>query len=289
MARTPLFNQFVVLPFTPLQWWLALFVFVISAIWMVLASALPLPPGLGEAVKFIGYCFCCVVSVRLCARPVARWHLGLHGAAPASAGGQARPHWLKTAAVTAIALVLLLLLAKIFIRSSDAAAYSITKVFQSLGFGQSVANDVWIALTVTAFAPLGEEFLFRALIMRSLYDGLRKFRHTWLQCLSKPALALAVAVLVSSIAFADSHGGDGQGVQVYMLTVMGATLALSYAISGSLFAPVMAHAINNMLALLMIIWKMPPGTVTAAAVVAICSGPLLALALLLAIRQLIRQ
>lgn len=289
MSRTSLFNQFVVLPFTPLKWWLALFVFAISAIWMVLASVLPLPAGMGEAVKFIGYCFCCVASIRLCARPVARWHLGLHGAAPAAAGGQARPGWLKTALVVAIALALLLLLAKTFSRSSNAAADSITTVFQSLGFGQSVANDVWIALTVTAFAPLGEEFLFRALIMRSLYDGLRKFRHKWLQCLSKPALALAVAVLVSSIVFADSHGSEAQSAQVYALAVMGAILALSYAISGSLFAPVMAHAINNMLALLMIIRKMPPDAVSVAAVVAICSGPLLALALLLAIRQLIRQ
>lgn len=151
-------------PFTPLKWRLALFVFAISAIWMVLASALPLPQGLGEAVKFIGCCLCCVASIRLCARPVVRWHFGLHGAAPVIAGGQARPRWFKTAAVAVIALALLLLLAKTFSRSSDEAADSITTVFQSLGFGQSVANDIWIALTVTAFAPLSEEFLFRALI-----------------------------------------------------------------------------------------------------------------------------
>lgn len=102
--------------------------------------------------------------------------------------------------------------------------------------------------------------------MRSLYDGLQKLHHKWLQCLSKPALV--IAVLVSSIVFADSHGSEAQSVQVYVLAIMGVILALSYAMSGSLFAPVMAHAINNMLALLTIIWKMPLRVVSAAAEVA---------------------
>lgn len=266
-----------------------MFVFVITSIWMVLVSVLPLPAGMGESVKFIGYCICCVASVWLCARPIERWHLGLHGEAPATAGGQPQPSWLKTAAVVLVAVVLMLLVSKIFSRSSNEAADSITKVFQSLGFGQSIANDIWVALTVTAFAPLGEEFLFRAVIMRSLYDGLRKFQHKWLKWLSKPVVALVVAVVISSAVFADSHGSDEQSVQIYALGIMAAIFAISYAITGSLFAPVMAHAINNMLALWMIIAKMPSGAVSTAALVSICAGPVIAFSILLLVRKLIRQ
>lgn len=287
--NTTLFDKWVVLPLTPLKWWLAVFGFAITLLWMVLVSILPLSAGMGEAVKFIGYCICCVASIWLCARPIARWHLGLHGVAPATAGGQPRPSWLKTAAVVLVAVALMLLVSKIFSRSSEEAADSISKVFQSLGFGQSIANDIWVALTVTAFAPLGEEFLFRAVIMRSLYDGLRKFQHKWLKCLSKPAIALVVAVVISSAVFADSHGSDEQSVQIYALGIMAAIFALSYAITGSLFAPVMAHAINNMLALLMIIAKMPPGVVSTAALVSICAGPVIAFGALWLLRHLMRR
>lgn len=262
---------------------------LIALVCMIVVSLLPLSSGFAEALKFIAYAVFCVLSVGICTRPISRWHLGLHGSAPLAAGGDSRPGFLRPLLVLLLALVSLWFVSEVFTQSGNEAAESVIKVFESLGFGQSTANDIWIALTVTAFAPLGEELLFRAVIMRSLYDGLRNLRSKRLVFLSNPVVALSVAVLVSSIMFADSHGGDEQSIQFYAIGIMGVIFALSYALSGSLFVPLMAHSINNAIALIMILSEMPSGSVSMAAQISICAGPVVALLALLVLRTTIRH
>lgn len=284
--RNNIFEKLVVLPLTPLKWWLALVGILLSLVWMIVVSLLPLSLGLGEATKFAGYFVFGSLAMLLCVRPLSIWHLGLHGEAPASAGGQANPHFIRVAISTIFAVLVMLLISEVFLQSSEEAANSSMKVFESLGFGQGFSNDVWIILTVTVFAPLGEELLFRGLIMRSLYDGLRNLSSSRLQWLSSPVLALTIAVLVSSFLFADSHGGEGQSVQFYALLAMGIIFALSYAISGSFFAPVMAHSLNNTIALMMIISQLPSNTISTNLQLIVLSGPVIVFVVLLCIRKI---
>lgn len=287
--KITMFNRLVILPLAPFKWWLGLVAILATSVWMVAVSMLPLSAGLGESVKFAGYFILCILCVLLCMRPLARWHFGLHGIAPNEVGGVAQPKWLRPTAVVAVSVFILWVVSEVFSSSSREADESIQQVFKSLGFGESVANDIWIALAVTVFAPLGEEMLFRVLIMRSLSDGLRNLRHKHLRWLSNTAVSLIIAVVISSVLFADSHGSDEQSVQLYAITIMGVVFALSYVISGSLFAPVMAHSINNALALFLIISPMPTGSVSMAAQISICLGPFLAFFILLTLRQVIRR
>lgn len=283
------FNALVILPLTPLRWWLSLVAMSVVLLWVVVVSQLSLLPGAGESIKFIGYFVLCIFTMLVCIRPLSRWHFGLHGSAPSQAGGQANPSWFRVAIITVIAVVLMLTVAEVFTQSSHDAKNSTIQVFQSLGFGQSLSNDIWIALGVTVFAPLGEELLFRVLIMRSLYDGLRQLRNKQLSWLANPVLALMIAVLLSSLAFADSHGGEGQDIQFYVLTFMGIVFALSYAMSGSLFAPVLAHSLNNSISLLMIIWIMPANMISTPAQITIWAGPVITFLILLTLRKILRH
>lgn len=287
--KMTMFNQIAILPLAPFRWWLALVAMLVTAVWMVVVSTLPLATGLGESFKFSGYFLLCILCMLLCIRPLARMHFGLHGTAPDDVGGVAQPGWLRPSVVVVISVLILWLVSEVFSSSSREADESIQQIFQSLGFGESAANDIWIALAVTTFAPLGEEMLFRVLIMRSLYDGLRNLQHKNLRWLSNTAVALMIAIVISSILFADSHGSDEQSVQIYAIAIMGVVFALSYVISGSLFAPVMAHSINNALALFLIIEPMPAGSVSIAAQTSILLGPFLAFFILLILRQVIRR
>lgn len=287
--RKSFFEKVVVLPLIPLKWWSPLVAIIMSLVWMVVVSLLPLSPGIGEAAKFTGYFVFGILLLWLCVKPLFRWHLGLHGSAPLDAGGESNPHWIKVVLTTVASLLVVLIVSEVFLQSSDEAANSNMKVFESLGFGQGFSNDIWIILTVIVLAPLGEEMLYRGLIMRGLYDGLRNLSLAKLQWLSRPILALIVAVLLSSFLFADSHGGEGQSVQFYALLAMGIVFAIAYAVSGSFFAPVMAHSLNNTVALMMIISQLPSNTISVTLQVIILAAPALTFMILVFTRALIRE
>ncbi|MDO5653180.1 MAG: type II CAAX endopeptidase family protein [Brachymonas sp.] len=128
-----------------------------------------------------------------------------------------------------------------FERSVSGAEEASKQVARWLGLGQGVWPDVAVVLAVTVMAPLGEELFFRGLLYRSLRDGVAR----WLPMLPSAALGM----VLSSLLFAVMHVGDGQDTQWPALFVMGILMALSYEWTGSLLAPMMVHALNNMLAL----------------------------------------
>ncbi|MDO4794646.1 MAG: type II CAAX endopeptidase family protein [Brachymonas sp.] len=115
------------------------------------------------------------------------------------------------------------------------------QVALSLGLGASVISDVALVLAVAVLAALGEEWLFRGLLFRSLRDGLAR----WLPL----PVTSGIGALVSSLLFAVVHVGDGQITQWPALFIMGVLLALAYEWTGSLLAPMLVHALNNTLAL----------------------------------------
>ena len=119
------------------------------------------------------------------------------------------------------------------------------QVSRSLGLGQAIWVDTIMVLAIAVLAPVGEEWLFRGLFFRSLRDGLAR----WLPL----SVASGMGIAVSSALFAVVHVGEGQITQWSALFIMGVLLALTYEWTGSLLAPMMVHALNNTLALLVAI------------------------------------
>lgn len=157
---------------------------------------------------------------------------------------------------TAIGLGLFTVLVYIFEKINPEGPGASAETFRSLGLGKESVRDIFVVLMVTTFAPIGEEFLFRGVIFRSIRDGLQKLQFiknifTKNQFLSKygTALILLMAVLVSSLMFMDNHGGGGQDAQMIMFFVMGIILAIAFQYSGSLYVPILIHSLNNTIAI----------------------------------------
>jgi hypothetical protein len=84
-----------------------------------------------------------------------------------------------------------------------------------------------MGLAAGVVAPLAEELLFRGIVFRQI----------------RQRLGFAPALLTSSLLFAVMHGDPSQ-----MLTysVLGGGFALGYAWTGSLWTPVIMHAVWNL-------------------------------------------
>lgn len=100
-----------------------------------------------------------------------------------------------------------------------------------LGTRDSTAALVGAALLVTVMAPLAEELFFRGFI----FGGLRR-------------RGLPVALLVSGAAFGAAHGASSPVGFLLPLAVLGVLLALVYEWSGSLYASIGLHWLNNAVA-----------------------------------------
>lgn len=144
--------------------------------------------------------------------------------------------------VVALMTVMIQIAVTIFESTAQDARQASETVARSLGLGRGLWPDTTMVLAVTVLAPLGEEWLFRGLFFRSLRDGLAH----WMPL----TLAAFIGTTLSSLLFALVHTGDGQIAQWPALFIMGMLLALTYEWTGSLLAPMLVHALNNMLALL---------------------------------------
>lgn len=102
-----------------------------------------------------------------------------------------------------------------------------------LGVGSGGAADLGTILVVAGLVPLGEELLFRGLLVGA-----------WLR-----ARRPGVAVLASTVLFGLAHVTVGPRTMV-IAALLGALLAGAFIVSGSLGATVLAHATVNGIALL---------------------------------------
>lgn len=108
-------------------------------------------------------------------------------------------------------------------------------VTKELGTNSSSAFSVVVTvLLVVAGAALSEELLFRGVI----FAGLRR------------SMSLLPAALISSVLWALLHLSAANVAVVGVLAIFGLVLAWLYERTGSLWAPICAHAINNGLAVL---------------------------------------
>lgn len=113
------------------------------------------------------------------------------------------------------------------------------QVSAQVGLGETLLRDVAIILSMTVFAPLGEELIYRGLIFRGLHDAFARGA-AWAR-----RGAYALPALISSVLFAVSHGGEGQSTQLVFLVIAGLIYAWIYWRTGSLTVAVFAHSITN--------------------------------------------
>ena len=102
-----------------------------------------------------------------------------------------------------------------------------------LGIGSGGAADLGTVVVVAGLVPLGEELLFRGVLTGA-----------WLR-----ARRPVIAVLMSTALFGIAHVTVGPRTMV-IAAILGALLAATLIISGSLGATVLAHATINAIALL---------------------------------------
>lgn len=116
------------------------------------------------------------------------------------------------------------------------------KVMNELGFGKTSQQDWQRVLLVCFWAPLGEELLFRGVFFRTVFNSIslskKITKHTKL-------IAFLIASFISAFLFMSVHGGEGQDNQLTMLFILGFLACVSYYITGSIYAPVLLHALNN--------------------------------------------
>lgn len=158
--------------------------------------------------------------------PVQSWHIGL--ALPLGLG--------RTLILTIGGTFFLIATGFIFEQSSPQAAQSAVTVLENLR--AETSSDILLLLEVTALGPLAEEAIFRAALFRALYDGLRHLMKT-------ETVPLVAALTISAVAFAMAHMVPGQEHQQIALFLHGVIYAGLFAITGSLYAPILAHSLNN--------------------------------------------
>lgn len=92
-------------------------------------------------------------------------------------------------------------------------------------------------LVITVLAPVCEELLLRGFAYRALRDGIA--RRTRL------GLGISVSMIVSGLAFIALHGGSFSSSLGLMYFILAVLCAAAYEVSGSLYAAILVHALNN--------------------------------------------
>ncbi len=155
------------------------------------------------------------------------------------------------------------------------------KVANQVGLGENAMRDLAMIFSAAIAAPLGEELVYRGIIFKSLYDTLARMKSK----ITKGA-AFIVPALISSFLFATAHGGEGQSVQVWFLALCGLMMAWLYWKTNSLYAPVFAHSVINMINMFFMSIAAPHGVIPGAyALIAI--APLVSVGTLWLCRKLL--
>ncbi|HYF25367.1 MAG TPA: CPBP family intramembrane glutamic endopeptidase [Baekduia sp.] len=178
----------------------------------------------------------------LAARPRA-WHFGL------------RPVRRLRAAVgwTVLAYVAFIAFSALFLTA--VGADQTDDLPQDLGVDESTAAAIGIGVLVCVGAPLVEEFFFRGY----LYGAFRRWRGPWVG-------AILVGVLFGAV-----HAGGSDAAYLVPLAALGVGFCLLYERTGSLYPPIVLHAVNNSVAFSVSMdfsWQVPLVMVGSLAVIA---------------------
>lgn len=129
----------------------------------------------------------------------------------------------------------------VFMWESFTQDSSSVALIKQMGIGESFWDDLWLIFAIVLFGPIVEELTFRWLI----YSLVKKAFSTFISL----KISIIIAMVISSWAFMVIHGANEQISQHFALFIVGLILALIYEISGSIVVPIIAHCLNNALAL----------------------------------------
>lgn len=247
------------LPAGVLRWWVAPVAYVCSMVVLIAASGIGMPPKIGQAAVFVGY----VVLVTVIALILAKKHA-------ANALGIAAPQDQRSIVIVAVATAAFtILLGEVAGLFNQDIANSTKTVLTNIGFGDNDWGDLLIIATICCLAPLGEEALYRGLIFRGLFNSFAR-ADTMMGVWSAAILSAALAAIV----FALSHGGEGQEASVVaVIFLSGLAYGLCYAVTGSLWTAILAHSINNTIALGMV--ALPSDDISFASKAFILAAPII--------------
>lgn len=123
---------------------------------------------------------------------------------------------------------------------------------EKLGAKESAAAGIAIAICVTVFAPIGEEFLLRGVLFPGLRNSLSRISPFW--------VAVLIAAVIDGIVFGALHVAGSKAIFLPVLATFGVVLCLLYQFTGSLYAPIVLHATNNTIAISNALdWKFQSG------------------------------
>lgn len=257
-----------------LRWWIAPLGLVASMAVLVGASGSGVSPELGQVTVFVGY----VLLATLIAWGVARSSIGR------DLGLSTPCHRPTILIVSVVAAGITLLLARVGGFVDTDISQSTETFLADIGFGTDQLTDFYIILTVCCLAPLGEEALYRGLVFRGVFNSL----HDWRGSLWGAWIVSILAATLAALVFAFSHGGEGQGPSVVVILFLsGIVYGLCYAVTGSLWAAVIAHSLNNTVAIALP--ALPSETISLLSKALIVGGPVLTVALLWLWTQLVRS
>lgn len=224
----------------PFGLWMPPIAYLLSGFVLMALGMLGLPPALAQGLQPLGYVVLATVFALAIARKAAGRALGLM---------PARSEHARIGLIAVITFLAIYGLTALIALLSPETAESTATVLTAMGAGQSHGRDVMLLLVICVLAPLGEEALFRGLIFKGLFDGLQNLPN-WAGPLRRRGIALTLALSIAALGFAQAHGGEGQeGMVLIVLGLHGVLYGLAYAVSGSLWAPVLAHSLNNCAAL----------------------------------------
>lgn len=123
-------------------------------------------------------------------------------------------------------------------RNTGSAADSARALFRDMRLDAGLFPAFMALFTAVILAPVCEEILYRAAVLRPIHDHLaRRGRAT---------LGAVLGIAVSSVLFAMPHLGDGASAPVmasYLLT--GVAFGLVYVLTGSLTAAMVSHSLQS--------------------------------------------
>jgi membrane protease YdiL (CAAX protease family) len=189
---------------------------------VVAATGLQLDrPGITMAVTVIQYGVFIGVALYLTGmtRRPEPWHFGLRKAP-----------FKRTLKIVAAAIVAYYVIAAIY---SAVAPNGKQTVAEDLGANDSTLALVAGAILVIGIAPFAEEFFFRGFFFRAL----------------RSRFGLWSAALIDGVVFGFVHYSGSDTLPVLpVLALLGMVFCLVYEWTGTLYAPIVMHAFNNMLA-----------------------------------------
>jgi uncharacterized protein len=181
------------------------------------------PPGLSIAdtvVQDVAFVLAAVFFAQLGGRAVSAWQFGLR---------RPRGGWRAAGGLVVALLVAFIALSAIWSAVTHPPEEELLK---QLGSKESTALLILSAGLTCVVAPICEELLFRGFI----FTALRNWHGT------------APAAVITALIFGGVHYGSAPVLDLVPLAALGLGLCLLYRYTGSLYACIAAHSLNNSLA-----------------------------------------